>query len=177
MAASTPAKSELLNFSNGIACVNRFDAWQSRVRTMVRSQEVAPGAVAMSDLTIGRLAAEAGVNVETIRYYQRRALLPQPAKPGQGHRRYAAEAVRRVRFIKRAQALGFTLEEIGSLLALDEARACADTREMAAHKLQIIDTKLAGLKAMRRALTVLLRQCDAGAPEGHCPIIAALATD
>jgi MerR family mercuric resistance operon transcriptional regulator len=131
----------------------------------------------MTDLTIGRLADEAGVNVETIRYYQRRGLMPEPDKPAYGHRRYAADAVKRVRFIKRAQGLGFTLEEIGSLLALDEARACADTRALAAHKLQIIDTKLADLKAMRQALTVLLRQCDAGAMKGNCPIIHALAAD
>ena len=106
----------------------------------------------MITLTIGRLAVEAGVNVETIRYYQRRALLPAPDKPTQGHRRYAGDAVKRVRFIKRAQALGFTLEEIGSLLALDEARARAETRNLAAHKLQAIEDKLADLKTVRQAL-------------------------
>jgi MerR family mercuric resistance operon transcriptional regulator len=73
------------------------------------------------------------------------------------------DAVKRVRFIKRAQVLGFTLDEIGSLLDLDEARACAETRELAAHKLEVIETKLADLKAMRKALTALLRECDTGA--------------
>ena len=131
----------------------------------------------MTELTIGRLADEAGVNVETIRYYQRRGLMQEPDKPTHGHRRYASDAVKRVRFIKRAQVLGFTLEEIGSLLELDEAHACAETREMASHKLEIIETKLADLMAMRKALAALLRQCNAGAMKGNCPIIQALAAD
>ncbi len=131
----------------------------------------------MTELTIGRLADEAGVNVETIRYYQRRGLMPEPDKPSHGHRRYAGEAVKRVRFIKRAQVLGFTLEEIGGLLELDEARACAETRDLAAHKLQVIEDKLADLMAMRKALTTLMQQCDAGRMRGACPIIHALAAD
>ncbi|WP_428423412.1 Hg(II)-responsive transcriptional regulator [Methylibium sp.] len=131
----------------------------------------------MTELTIGRLADEAGVNVETIRYYQRRALMPEPEKPINGHRRYPAAAVKRVRFIKRAQVLGFTLDEVGSLLELDEARACAQTRDLAARKLQVIEGKLADLRAVRRALTALLRQCDTGATKGNCPIIHALAAD
>ena len=131
----------------------------------------------MSELTIGSLADEAGVNVETIRYYQRRGLMPEPDKPAQGYRRYDATTVKRVRFINRAQALGFTLEEIGGLLKLDEAHACAETRELASHKLQTIETKLADLVAMRKALTALLCQCDAGAMKGNCPIIHALGSD
>ena len=131
----------------------------------------------MSELTIGSLVDEAGVNVETIRYYQRRGLMPEPDKPAQGYRRYDATTVKRVRFIKRAQALGFTLEEIGGLLKLDEAHACAETRELASHKLQTIETKLADLVAMRKALTALLCQCDAGAMKGNCPIIHALGSD
>ena len=131
----------------------------------------------MSGLTIGRLADEAGVHVETIRYYQRRGLLPQPGKPAQGHRRYAGDALRRVRFIKRAQTLGFTLEEIGSLLELDAAHACAETRELAAHKLQLIAQKLADLQAMRQSLATLVRRCGAGAEDGSCPIIHALTAD
>jgi MerR family mercuric resistance operon transcriptional regulator len=131
----------------------------------------------MTELTIGRLADEAGVNVETIRYYQRRGLMPEPDKPSQGHRRYGGDSVKRVRFIKRAQVLGFTLDEIGSLLALDEARACAKTRGLAAHKLQVIEDKLADLKAMRKALMALLRQCDTGMTTGNCPIIHTLTAD
>ena len=128
-------------------------------------------------MTIGRLAKEASVNVETIRYYQRRGLMPEPPKPVKGHRRYAAEAARRVRFIKRAQVLGFTLEEIASLLKLEEARACTATRNLATHKLELIENKLADLRAIRKALTSLLRQCDSGAAKGSCPIIRALAAD
>lgn len=103
--------------------------------------------------------------------------MPDPDKPTPGHRRYAGDAVKRVRFIKRAQVLGFTLEEIGSLLELDEAHACAETRDLAAHKLQVIEDRLADLKAMRKALTALMRQCDTGAACGVCPIIHALAAD
>ena len=131
----------------------------------------------MGELTIGSLADEAGVNVETIRYYQRRGLMPEPDKPAHGYRRYDATTVKRVRFIKRAQALGFTLEEIGGLLELDEAHACAETRELASHKLEAIETKLADLAAMRKALTALVCQCDAGAMQGNCPIIHALGVD
>jgi MerR family mercuric resistance operon transcriptional regulator len=131
----------------------------------------------MADLTIGRLAAAAGVNVETIRYYQRRGLMTAPEKPINGQRRYAVDAVRRVRFIKRAQVLGFTLEEIGSLLELDEAHACAETRELAARKVKVIEDKLADLKAMRKALSSLVQECDTGSAKGACPIIHALAAD
>ena len=130
-----------------------------------------------TELTIGRLADEAGVNVETIRYYQRRGLMAEPDKPTGGHRRYDSDAIKRVRFIKRAQVLGFTLDEVGSLLALDEAGACGETRELATQKLRIIEEKLANLKAMRKALTALLHQCDTGRTGGGCPIIHALAAD
>lgn len=131
----------------------------------------------MAELTIGRLAAKAGVNVETIRYYQRRGLMAEPDRPMNGQRRYAVDAIRRVRFIKRAQVLGFTLEEIGSLLELDQAHACAETRALAAHKLETIESKLAALKAMRKALTSLLGECHTGSAKGACPIIHTLAAD
>jgi len=130
-----------------------------------------------SNLPIGRLAANAGVNVETIRYYQRRGLLSEPDKPLNGHRRYPAESAKRVRFIKRAQVLGFTLDEIAGLLQLDAAHACAETRDLGARKLQIIEQKLADLTAMRKALAKLMRQCDSLDGTGACPIIDALATD
>ncbi|WP_424363799.1 Hg(II)-responsive transcriptional regulator [Methylocystis parvus] len=126
-------------------------------------------------MTIGRLAAAAGVNVETIRYYQRRGLLDEPHKPFRGYRHYPDDTVRRLRFIKRAQALGFTLEEIASLLRLDGAGCCADTRELAAHKVAMIEQKLSDLAAMRDALTALMRQCEDGQAEGPCPIISVLA--
>lgn len=130
-----------------------------------------------TDLTIGKLAESAGVNVETIRYYQRRGLLIEPPKPLGGHRRYAPEQVKRVRYIKRAQALGFTLTEIGALLALDAACICHGTRALAARKLELIERKMADLAAMRHVLGGLVRQCDTGAGQTSCPIIDVLARD
>lgn len=129
-----------------------------------------------SDLTIGKLAELAEVNVETIRYYQRRKLLDEPKKPLGGYRRYPSETAKRVRFIKRAQALGFTLEEVGGLLRLDAASGCDETRELAAHKLALIQEKLAELMTMRRGLAALVKKCDMGGNRS-CPIIHMLVTD
>lgn len=129
------------------------------------------------ELTIGRVAEQAGVNVETIRFYQRRGLLDLPSKPLGGYRRYPADAVKRLLFIKRAQALGFTLQEVGGLLHLEESRACAETRALAAHKVELIDQKLSGLMAMRQALASLVQQCDAGELAKGCPIIHVLSQD
>lgn len=131
----------------------------------------------VTDLTIGKLAETAGVSVETIRYYQRRGLLNEPPKPLGGHRRYGLEQARRVRFIKRAQALGFTLDEVGALLTLDAVCACAETRSLAARKLVLIEQKIADLAAMRHVLTGLVQQCDAGSGGATCPIIDMLAKD
>lgn len=128
-------------------------------------------------LTIGRVAKLAGVNVETIRFYQRRGLLVEPPKPLGGYRWYAEDAVKRIRFIKRAQVLGFTLEEVASLLSLEEACACAETRALTAHKVELIDRKLKDLTAMREALTSLVQQCDDGEPAKGCPIIEVLSRD
>lgn len=125
-------------------------------------------------LTIGQLAKAAAVNVETIRYYQRRGLLEEPPRPLGGQRHYSAEQIKRVRFIKRAQALGFTLSEIGTLLALDAARVCHDTRALATHKLASIEQKIADLAIMQRVLNDLVRQCDSGDGGAECPIIDAL---
>ena len=129
------------------------------------------------ELTIGRVAKLAGVNVETIRYYQRRGLLAEPEKPHMGYRRYPADSVRHLRFIKRAQGIGFTLKEIAELLRLEEARACAETRALAAYKMELIDQKLTGLAAMRNALAGLVRQCDRKQPTKGCPIIEVLGQD
>ncbi|WP_020681921.1 Hg(II)-responsive transcriptional regulator [Marinobacterium rhizophilum] len=128
-----------------------------------------------TELTIGKLAEAAKVNVETIRYYQRRGLLDEPPKPLGGYRRYSADQVKRVRFIKRAQMLGFTLSEIGLLLSLDDTSLCHETREMAAHKLAMIEQKMADLSAMRQVLNDLVQQCDAGIGGADCPIIDVLA--
>ena len=127
-----------------------------------------------NELTIGRLAQAAGVTVETIRYYQRRGLLDKPGKPKEGYRRYSSEAAKRLRFIKRAQALGFTLEEISNLLLLEETDCCASTQKLAARKLALIEVRLADLTAMRDVLAGLVSQCDAGTHRGGCPIISSL---
>lgn len=129
-----------------------------------------------SDLTIGKLAERSGVNVETIRYYQRRGLLEQPKKPRSGYRQYSAGTAKRIRFIRRAQALGFTLEEVAGLLRLDVARACSETRELAAHKLQMIEERLTELTAMRNGLAALVSECGKGGKR-PCPIIQMLVTD
>jgi MerR family mercuric resistance operon transcriptional regulator len=130
-----------------------------------------------SELSIGRLAADASVNVETIRYYQRRGLLAVPEKPHNGHRRYPSAAVKRVRFIKRAQLLGFTLDEVSVLLELDEAQACSTTLELAERKLELIERKMTDLRAMRAALSKLTRACGSSGMSKACPIIHALAAD
>jgi MerR family mercuric resistance operon transcriptional regulator len=125
-------------------------------------------------LTIGALAELAGVNVETIRYYQRRGLLREPSRPAGGFRHYPPEAVQRVRFIKRAQKLGFTLEEISNLLELEDGTQCAEAREIAVHKLEMIEEKLRDLSAMRDTLKKLVRACASGKDARHCPIIETL---
>lgn len=129
-----------------------------------------------TELTIGKLAEEAGVNIETIRYYQRRGLLDEPAKPLGGHRRYSVEQAKRLRFIKRAQLLGFTLDEVAGLLHLDDGYECAETRALATRKLALIDQKIADLAAIRQALGGLVQQCDAGGSVA-CPIIDVLARE
>ncbi len=131
----------------------------------------------VAELTIGKLAEVAGVNIETIRYYQRRGLLDEPRKPLGGHRRYAPEQARRVRFIKRAQALGFTLDEVGALLTLDTACACSETRALAVRKQALIEQKITDLAAMREVLGDLVRQCDTEGESAACPIIDVLARD
>jgi MerR family mercuric resistance operon transcriptional regulator len=128
-------------------------------------------------LTIGTLAKRVGVTVETIRYYQRRSLVSEPSKPERGFRRYPEEAVKRIHFIKRAQTLGFTLAEIHGLLALNERKACAETREIAAHKLEMIEQKIADLSRIREALTRLVHSCDVSAAGAPCPIIHLLTYD
>jgi MerR family transcriptional regulator, mercuric resistance operon regulatory protein len=129
------------------------------------------------NLTIGILAERGGVNVETIRYYQRRGLLQEPLKPSGGFRRYPQESVKRVLFIKRAQSLGFTLEEILGLLAIDARKACLEIRELATHKLELIEQKIAALSKMKKALSRLVRACDTSSTGAPCPIIHLLADD
>jgi MerR family transcriptional regulator, mercuric resistance operon regulatory protein len=121
--------------------------------------------------TIGQLAAEVGVNVETIRYYQRRRLLPKPKRALGRTRRYGGGEVVRLRFIKCAQRLGFTLREIDELLELLDPVSCSKTREIAAAKLQDVDARIRELQAQRAEFIELLAACDANADESRCPII------
>ena len=127
-----------------------------------------------TEVPIGALAEAAGVNVETIRYYQRRGLVDEPNKPPGGHRRYSASASKRVVFIKRAQQLGFTLEEVKALLRLEDGQNCGETRSLAEHKLAVIEERLADLNRMRRLLKNLISECSAGKRPRSCPIIATL---
>lgn len=128
-----------------------------------------------TELTIGKLAAAAGVNIETVRYYQRLGLLDEPERPRTGYRRYSQQQAKRLHFIKRAQGLGFTLSEVGGLLKLDTPCPCSDTRALAARKLALIEQRMADLAAIREALTALIQQCDAGDGRDNCPIIDVLA--
>jgi MerR family transcriptional regulator, mercuric resistance operon regulatory protein len=129
-----------------------------------------------ASLTISRLAREAGVGVETVRYYQRRGLMPEPERPGGaglgGVRRYGADDVRRLRFIRAAQASGFSLGEIGELLEMDAANDRARARAMAESRIAALDARIEELRAARAALSRLATECAAGGG-GSCPILAA----
>lgn len=129
----------------------------------------------MHDMTIGRAAKAAGVNIDTIRYYQRRGLVDEPKLPLGGQRKYDDSVVRRVKFIKRAQTLGFTLEETRSLLSFEQARSCCDTKDLAVHKIQEIDQRIADLRRMRKTLSELATRCENGIDLRLCPIIDTLA--
>jgi MerR family transcriptional regulator, mercuric resistance operon regulatory protein len=121
--------------------------------------------------TIARLAAAAGVGVETVRYYQRRGLMAEPPKTG-ATRRYGAEDVQRLQFIRHAQAAGFTLEEIKELLALDATDDRARARALAKARVQALDDQIRKLKLARDALKRLETECAGGA-SGPCPILSA----
>ncbi len=127
-----------------------------------------------STLTIGRVADAAGVNVETIRFYQRLGLLVEPAKPPGGIRRYSVEFVARLRFIKRAQQLGFSLAEVQRLLVLEDPQSCGKARSLAAEKLALVEARIADLERMRGVLKELVARCDVRRGKVACPIIATL---
>jgi MerR family mercuric resistance operon transcriptional regulator len=127
------------------------------------------------DLTISGLARDGGVGVETIRYYQRRGLLDTPERASGASRevrRYGVEDVRRLRFIRAAQAAGFTLDEIAELLALDASEDRTRAQSLAAKRIAALDVKIAELQTARASLRRLLHDCSAGST-GPCPIIAA----
>ena len=136
---------------------------------MVRNQ-------AKNSDTIGGLAKAAGVGVETVRYYQRRGLLPEPPRPRGEVRRYSQEDVNRLKFIRSAQAAGFTLAEIGELIALDRTNDRARVRELATERVAALDSKMAELKEAREALARLAKTCARGR-SGPCPILEAFEPD
>ena len=127
-------------------------------------------------LTMGALATAADVGVETVRFYERKGLLPRPPRTPAGYRQYPPASVARLRFIRRALGLGFTLEEIRDLLELrvDEVAACGAVEAGARAKILQVDGKLAELRRIKRALTRLVAACEAREATGECPILEEL---
>ena len=141
---------------------------------MTMSKDKGGAHVKSATLTIGRLARAAGVHVETVRYYQRVGLVREPAKPFEGFRVYPPATVDRIRFIKRAQKLGFSLQDIAHLLDLGDGH-CGDVQALAKAKLAKIEAQIKDLQAMRRVLSRLVAECRSGGHGGHCPIVESLA--
>src|SRR5579859_141657 len=129
------------------------------------------------EIKIGRLAERTGVHIETIRYYQRIGLLPQPKRGLGSVRRYGVDAVERLRFIKRAQNLGFSLEEVKLLLQLSVGEHCAETRRLAEQKKRLVDGKIVDLRGIQAALDKLIRACGTGKRGRGCPVIENLSGD
>lgn len=129
----------------------------------------------MGEMTVGALARKAGVNVETVRYYQRLGLLALPDRPPRGIRRYGDEALSRVRFIRRAQQLGFSLAEIRKLMRLGDPQSCGEARALAAEKLALVESRVADLERLRGVLEELIGRCDRRRGRVACPIIESLA--
>ena len=125
-------------------------------------------------LTIGAVAKAAGVNVETVRFYQRRALLPEPDRPHGSSRRYGDKDVARVKFVKAAQRLGFSLDEVAGLMTLDDGAHCAEARQLAEGKLADVRAKLKDLRRIESLLNGLVRECGSRRGRVSCPLIAAL---
>lgn len=130
--------------------------------------------VTSTNLSIGKLARAAGVGVETVRFYQRRKLIREPPRPHGGVRRYTADDAARIRFIKAAQDLGFTLSEVADLLRLEQGGACADVQRIAERKLDDVRRRIVRLRRMDRALSGLLKACRTKKSPLSCPIIETL---
>jgi MerR family mercuric resistance operon transcriptional regulator len=128
----------------------------------------------LEHLTIGAFAKAAGVNVETIRYYQRKGLLMEPDKPYGGIRRYGGADVARVKFVKAAQRLGFSLNEIGELLKLEDGTHCREAAELVTLRLADVRARLTDLTRMEQALSTLVNECCTHDGHVSCPLIDAL---
>jgi len=127
----------------------------------------------MQKFTIGQLAQQADVNIKTVRFYERKGLVPERPRNASGYRQYGSDTVVRMHFIRRAKKLGFSLREINELLSLSitRGRTCADVRRRAEAKVEDIEKKIAALEELRNALTRLVAECvDHGAPGAECPI-------
>lgn len=130
----------------------------------------------MGGLTIGKVARGAGLAIDTVRYYEREGLLEKPDRTASGYRQYPADAVARLRFIRQAKGLGFSLREIRELLALrvDARKTCRDVKSRALCKIADVERRIAQLERMRRALSALAAQCSGLGPTSNCPILEAL---
>ena len=128
----------------------------------------------LDSLTIGALAEAAGVNVESIRFYQRKGLISEPDRPPGGIRRYGDAELARVRFIKAAQRLGFSLDEVSELLTLEDGTQCGKARKLAEHKLHDVRAKLADLRHIESALDRLVVRCRSAKGSVKCPLISSL---
>lgn len=126
------------------------------------------------EFTIGQLAKEVGVNIETIRYYQRINLIDEPAKPDSGYRKYSTEIADRIIFIKRAKGLGFSLKEISDLLEIGNAH-CDDVRVRAEEKRDKIVHQIQDLQVLCDTLEQLINECKTGTNKPHCPLVDSLA--
>jgi MerR family mercuric resistance operon transcriptional regulator len=129
-----------------------------------------------AELTIGKVASGTGLSIDTVRYYEREGLLEKPARTASGYRKYSSDAVARLRFIRQAKELGFSLHEIKELLSLrvTPGKSCADVRTRAEHKIADIDRRIASLKRVRGALKKLTLACPGKSPVSQCPILEAL---
>ncbi len=132
----------------------------------------------MATLTIGKVAQRAGVGIETVRFYERTGLIDEPPRGPSGYRQYPESVIPRLRFIRRAKDLGFTLKEIKELLSLrfDPETTCADVRYRAERKIAAIDEKMRCLRRMKRALRTLTESCEGRGSVEDCPILGALDT-
>lgn len=133
----------------------------------------------MTMLTIGQVAKQTGVTVETVRFYEKQGLIAAPQRSESGYRQYSQETVKRVRFIQNAKEVGFTLKDIGELLALrqEPGTSCTDIKLRATHKIDEVDQKIRDLKRIREALARLILKCSGRGPSSQCPILEELDED
>jgi Hg(II)-responsive transcriptional regulator len=127
----------------------------------------------MKPLTIGQVACQAGIGIETVRFYEREGLLAEPPRKESGYRQYAADAIDRLRFIKRAKQLGFSLKEIADLLTMrvEPGTTCAEVKKRAEAKIADIEQKIQSLRHMKQALAKVTKQCRGRGPLSDCPIL------